>query len=253
MQYISQQNDWLVQPFRQPASVEETDNQLILDNGLIRRTFVTSPNFATVDYTNLITGSSLLRGIKPETVLTMNGHQFEVGGLKGQPDYAYLDLDWIPDLTSDHNAFQFREYRVGEPEIRYPWVRRRSTALSVYPSKGVKLTVVFSSPPSVDSVQICVHYELYQGTPVLSKSITIRNAGQKPIQLDALSCETLAVNEQEKHRLHVESDYAFSEMETTQWEPDADYKTQGDYHYQILLMTSNYPLGPGIHLVSKWR
>ena len=249
MQYTSQQNDWLVQPFCQPASVEETNNQLILDNGLIRRTFVTSPNFATVDYTNLITGSSLLRGIKPETVLTMNGHQFEVGGLKGQPDYAYLDLNWIPDLTSDHNAFQFCEYRVGEPEIRYPWVRRRSTASSVYPPEGVKLTVVFSPPPSVDSVQICVHYELYQGIPVLSKWVTIRNAGQKPIQLDALSCETLAVNEQEKHRLHVESDYAFSGMETTRWGPDADYKTQVDYHYQRpLLMTSSYPLGPGIHL-----
>ena len=47
MQYISQQDDWLVQPFCQPASVEETDDRLILDNGLIRRTFVTSPNFAT--------------------------------------------------------------------------------------------------------------------------------------------------------------------------------------------------------------
>ena len=109
MQYTSQQNDWLVQPFCQPASVEETDNQLILNNGLIQRTFVTSPNFATVAYTNQITDSSLLRGIKPEAMLTINGHQFEVGGLKGQPDYAYLDLDWIADLTSDPNAFQFRE------------------------------------------------------------------------------------------------------------------------------------------------
>ena len=51
MQYTSQQNDWLVQPFCHPASVEERDNQLILDNGLIQRIFVTSPNFATVDYT----------------------------------------------------------------------------------------------------------------------------------------------------------------------------------------------------------
>lgn len=32
MHYTSQQNDWLVQPFRQPASVQETDNQLHLDN-----------------------------------------------------------------------------------------------------------------------------------------------------------------------------------------------------------------------------
>ena len=249
MQHISQHNDWLVQPFHQPASVEERDNRLILSNGLIRRTFVTSPNFATVDYTNQITGSSLLRGIKPEAILTINGDEFEVGGLKGQPDYAYLDSDWIADLTNDENAFQFREYRVGEPEACYPWVKRRSATPSVYPPEGVTLTVVFSPPPSLGSLQVCVHYELYRGIPVLSKWVTVHNESQKQIQLDALSCEILAVNEQEKHLLHVESDYAFSRMETTQWGPDADYLTQVDYRYQMpLLMTSHYPLGPGVLL-----
>ncbi|MYC76925.1 alpha-galactosidase, partial [Candidatus Poribacteria bacterium] len=249
MQHTSQQNDWLVHPFCQPASIEETDNQLILGNGLIRRTFVTSPNFATVGYANQITDSSLLRGIKPEAVLTINGDEYEVGGLKGQPDYAYLDSDWIADLTMDENAFQFRGYQIGEPATPYPWVHRRSTTSSAYPPEGVSLTVEFSPPPSVDSLRVCVHYELYQGIPVLSKWVTIRNESQKPMQLDALSCEILAVNEQEKHRLHVESDYAFSRMETTQWGPDADYLTQVDYHYQMpLLMTSHYPLGPGVLL-----
>ena len=249
MQHTSQQNDWLVHPFPEPASIKEMGNRLILGNGLIRRVFVASPNFATVDYTNQITESSLLRGIKPEAVLTINGHPFEVGGLKGQPDYAYLDSDWISDLTRDPNAFQFCEYSVGEPETPYPWVRRRSTTPSVYPPEGVTLTVEFSPPPSVDSLRICVHYELYRGIPVLSKWVTLRNESQKPMQLDALTCEILAVNEQEKHRLYVESDYAFSGMETTQWGPDADYKTQVDYRYQMpLLMTSRYPLGPGILL-----
>ena len=248
-QYTSQQSDWLVHPFRQSASVEETDNQLILDNGLIRRTFATTPNFATIDYANQITDSSLLRGIKPEAVLTIDGHPFEVGGLKGQPDYAYLDSDWIANMTSAQNAFQFCEYRVGEPETPYPWGHRRSTIPSVYPPEGVTLTVAFSPPPSLDSLRVCVHYELYRGIPVLSKWVTIRNESQKPMQLDALSCEILAVNEQETHRLHVESDYAFSGMETTQWGPDADYLTQVDYHYQMpLLMTSHYPLGPGVLL-----
>ena len=249
MHHISQQNDWLVHPFSQPASVAETGNRLILDNGLIRRTFVTSPNFATIDYTNQITDSSLLRGIKPEALLTINGEEFAVGGLIGQPDYAYLDSDWIADLTSDENAFQFREYRVGEPEAHYPWVRNRPATLSVYPPEGVKLTVVFSSPPSVDALEVRLHYELYRGIPVLSKWVTLHNTGQKPIHIDALSCEILAVNEQEKHRLHVESDYAFSGMETTQWGPDPAYLTQVDYRYQMpLLMTSHYPLGPGVTL-----
>ena len=219
MQYTSQQNDWLVQPFRQPALVEGKDSQLILDNELIRRTFATTPNFATVDYTNQITGNTLLRAIKPEAVLAINGNEYEVGGLQGQPDYAYLDSNWIADLTSDENAFQFREYRVGKPEIRYPWVHRRSTTSSVHPPEGVKLTVVFSPPPSANSLQVCVHYELYQGIPALSKWITIHNESQEPIQLDALNCEILAGNEQEKHRLHIESDYAFSGMETTHWGP----------------------------------
>ena len=78
---------------------------------------------------------------------------------------------------------------------------------------------VLTAPPSLNSVQVYVHYELYRGIPVLSKWVTIHNESQRPIQLDALSCEILAVNEQEKHRLHVESDYAFSGMETTEWGP----------------------------------
>ena len=264
MHYTTQQNDWLVhQPFHQPATVQEVDDQLILSNGLIQRRFVTAPNFATVDYINQITGSSLLRGIKPEAIFTINGQAYEVGGLKGQPDYAYLDEEWIADLTSDENAFQFLKYQVGKPKAPYPWVRRRTetpsmhnligSATTAYPPEGVTLTVVFSPPRlrgtkgGIDSLQVHVHYELYQGIPVLSKWITIRNNGQKLIQLDSLSCEILAVNEQEKHRLHVESDYAFATMETTQWGPDAEYLTQVDYHYQMpLLMTSHYPLGPGV-------
>ena len=250
MQDTSQQNDWLVQPYSQSATVQETDDQLILNNGLIQRRFVTAPNFATVDYTNQRTNTSFLRGIKPEAVLTIDGQEFEVGGLKGQPDYAYLDEEWIADLKNNPNAFQFCGFQIGKPEIPYPWEHRRTTTTpSAYPPEGVTLTVAFSPPLSLDSLQIYVHYELYQGIPVLSKWITIHNDGQKPIQLDALSCEILAVNEQEQHRLHVESDYAFSRMETTQWGPDADYLTQIDYRYQMpLLMTSHYPLGPGVLL-----
>lgn len=245
MQQTPQQNDWLVQPFPQPASVAETDQQLILENGLIRRVFRTAPNFATVEYTNQITGASLLRGIKPEAILTIDGHAFAVGGLNGQPDYAYLDPAWIPDLTRAEDAFRFQEYRIGEPEAPYPWVQRRATAATKYPPEGVRLTAVFT----LNSLEVCVHYEIYQGIPVLSKWVTLHNTAQRPIRLDALSTEILAVNEQERYRLHVESDYAFSGMETTEWGPDPDYKTQVDYHYQMpLLMTSRYPLGPGVSL-----
>ena len=144
MQYTSQQNDWLVQPYSQSATVQETDNQLLLGNGLIQRRFATTPNFATVDYINQITGSNLLRSIKPEAVLTIDGQQFEVGGLKGQLDYAYLDKKWI--LTSDRNAFQFRGYQISKPKAPYPWEHRRTETSPPYPPEGVTLTVTFSPP-----------------------------------------------------------------------------------------------------------
>ena len=249
MSSVSQQSDWLVQPFNQPASIKEDQGRLVLSNGLIARSFVTAPNFATVDYINLVTGSTLLRGIKPEALITIDGQQVEIAGLIGQPDYAYLDLDWLVDLKSNPEAFQFVRYSVSQIEALYPWLAKRYAPPAEYPPKGIRLSVDYVAPSAFGGLEISIHYDLYQGIPVLSKQISINNWSERALCIEGLVCELIAVNEQEKHRLHVESDYAFSQMETTRWIPDEDYKTQIDYHYQMpLLMTSTYPLGPGVTL-----
>ena len=249
MSSVLQQSDWLVQPFNQPASIKEDQGRLVLSNGLIARSFVTAPNFATVDYINLVTGSTLLRGIKPEALITIDGQQVEIAGLIGQPDYAYLDLDWLVDLKSNPEAFQFVRYSVSQIEALYPWLVKRYAPPAEYPPKGVRLSVDYVAPSAFEGLEISIHYDLYQGIPVLSKQISINNWSEHTLFIEGLICELIAVNEQEKHRLHVESDYAFSQMETTRWIPDEDYKTQIDYHYQMpLLMTSTYPLGPGVVL-----
>ena len=249
MSSVLQQSDWLVQPFNQPASIKEDQGRLVLSNGLIARSFVTAPNFATVDYINLVTGSTLLRGIKPEALITIDGQQVEIAGLIGQPDYAYLDLDWLVDLKSNPEAFQFVRYSVSQIEALYPWLAKRYAPPVEYPPKGIRLSVDYVAPSAFEGMEISIHYDLYQGIPVLSKQISINNWSERALFIEGLVCELIAVNEQEKHRLHVESDYAFSQMETTRWIPDEDYKTQIDYHYQMpLLMTSTYPLGPGVVL-----
>ena len=249
MSSVLQQSDWLVQPFNQPASIKEDQGRLVLSNGLIARSFVTAPNFATVDYINLVTGSTLLRGIKPEALITIDGQQVEIAGLIGQPDYAYLDLDWLVDLKSNPEAFQFVRYSVSQIEALYPWLVKRYAPPAEYPPKGIRLSVDYVAPSAFEGMEISIHYDLYQGIPVLSKQISINNWSERALCIEGLVCELIAVNEQEKHRLHVESDYAFSQMETTRWIPDEDYKTQIDYHYQMpLLMTSTYPLGPGVVL-----
>jgi len=247
--------DWLVTSLDNPVQLKQRPekNEIILTNGLISRTFRIQPNFATVDYANLMTSATIIRGIKPEAIIELGGQRFEIGGLKGQPDYAYLDPTWLDQLTSNQEAFQFVSYTTGEPEPRYHWEPKRHSTTASWPPRGLKLTACYEPPDSLkekyDGLTVSIHYEMYEGIPVLAKWITISNETANEVVLDAVESEILAVNEQEKHWLEVFSDYAFHTMNTTDWGPDSEYTTQIDYNYQMpLLLTSKYPLGPGVSL-----
>ena len=43
----------------------------------------------------------MLRGVKPEASLTIDGGDGPVGGLTGQPDYAYLQTAWLDRMKAD--------------------------------------------------------------------------------------------------------------------------------------------------------
>lgn len=252
---FSATGDWLVDSVERPAAIQVSaeKNEIVIGNSLIRRTFRTAPNFATVDLANLMTNASILRGVKPEAVVELDGTRFEVGGLKGQPDYAYLDPKWIPDLTGDPKAFRFTGYEIAHLEARYLWQPKRHAPGAPWPPKGATLAVHFAPGEQISEkykkVSVNIHYELYDNLPVMAKWVTVTNGGMEDIVVTGLEGEILAVTESEKDRLHVESNYVFAGMETTHWGPDAEYVSQVDYNYQSpVLMTSKYPLGPGRRL-----
>jgi len=196
--------------------------------------------------------------VKPEAVLVLDGQRVEVGGLVGQPDYAYLAKTWLEEMTSSPDAFHFVDYSVSKPEAHYEWRPKRHAPETPWPPEGVTLTVRFKAPEKLEAkyggLDVAVHYELYNGLPVMAKWVTVINNGPTEVGIDGLENEILAVNEQEKQRLHVESNYAFNAMATTVWGPDPDYKTQVDYSYQSpVLMTSKYPMGPGVRLKTGER
>ncbi len=249
----SQSTDWLISPLPHSATVTVIGNEISLVNGLIERSFKISPNFATVGITNPLTGASLLRGVKPEAVIRIDGQDYEVGGLKGQPDYGYLDSAWIDSLTANPEAFTFKVYSVGQPEAPFTWTPKRHSPGTPWPPQGVSLHVDFAPPTKLaeqyPGLAVTITYEVYDNLPVIVKWVTVHNDSSKQVAIESLSCEILAVNEYEKPRLHVESNYAFAGMNTTEWGPDKDYLTQVDYERTSpVLMTSRYPLGPGVHL-----
>ncbi|MBI2421973.1 MAG: alpha-galactosidase [Candidatus Hydrogenedentes bacterium] len=266
-----QDSDWLVKPIAREAGAyrNAAGNELILSNGLIRRVFRIVPNAATVAFDNLVTGESLLRGVKPEAEVVIDGAIIPVGGLYGQPNYAFLRPEWIDALTADPESMQFAGFEISAPEGCMSWKTVRHHAPdAVWPPRGIHLRMDYRMPEgaaeSHRAITLSVHYELYSGVPVLSKWIAVQNTGAAAVTLERFASERLAVVEAgddvetstqqaRTPNLHVETDYAFCGMtawntsrHTVRWMPDPQYETQVNYRRQTPCMLEIGPtLGPG--------
>ena len=199
-----------------------------------------------------MTGESILRGIKPEARVTLDGRTWDVGGLAPQPNYAFIAPEWIDKLLPQQGAMQFTGFEIGKPLERMEWARVRHHAPdAVWPPKGVCLRMDYTLPIDGDArsyeVVVSVHYELYDNIPVLSKWVTVKNTSGVSVRLDGFTSEILAVVEdgtaidhvgvgQIPPNLHVETDYAFggsgvrdSSRHSVHWVADPQYETQVNY------------------------
>src|SRR5262249_50259200 len=146
-------------------------------------------------------------------------------------------------LTADPNAFHCTGVTVGKAEPRFAWKQVRYAGNTVWPAPGVRLILHFAPPEGVyPGLTVDVHYEMYDGLPVLAKWFTLHNGTVKHLHLVAFKSEILAVVEAEAYveeptrweypGLHIDSDYAFLGMDpktaskTAFWVPDPQYLTQ---------------------------
>jgi len=264
--------DWLTDRILNKASVStvKDGSQIILNNGLLKRSFRLSPNMACLDFSNLRSGEQLLRAINPEAIVTINGVVYNIGGLYGQKEKAYLKKEWIDGLTSDQKDFKFKSYKVTSiiPYVKWKPSKTRWAACQEQPA-GKMVTFQFESGlPALKGVIIDVHYELYDGIPLLCKWLSVENKSVKPIKLDKVINEVLAVHEEESsvvgpteqmktpHGMYVESNYAFNNAmtarlsdQTTHWKTDSTYTSQVSYTLTTPCLLEVYPpIGPGMTL-----
>ena len=252
------QRDWLVAGVVAHTGVYRGAHpyELEMSNGLIRRVWRLAPNAATVAFDNLMTGETLLRGVKPEASLRLDGRSVAVGGLLGQPDYAYLRREWLDEMTSDESAFRCTGFEIGKTKARFEWKRSRYSAGSPWPPPGASLALRFeSSQPDLKGVEVVVRYEMYDGIPVLAKWLEIHNGMARPLRLDTFTSEILAVVEDPllvdavgpatNSHLQVESDYQFGTVKVAKWVPDDQYTTQVNYLLEApVLLETRPPIGP---------
>ena len=97
-------------------------------------------------------------------------------------------------------------------------------------------------------LEILIHYELYDGIPLICKWITLRNNSRTPVMVDSFTSEILALTEEESAvgdkknwilpNVYVETDYAFGGSMSSEscyeksvwWVPDPEYKTIVNYN-----------------------
>ena len=264
----AQQADWLIKPTAKKAAIFFENKQLTLDNGLVRRVFLLDPNVSCIRYTNLSNGQELLRSIEPEARLVFNGTSYNVGGLSGQKEKAYLRLEVENNLQKKDSDFVFTNYSISDIK---PFIHWKPNTWLTHPNQATGKTVTLefiSNLPALKNILVQVHYELYDGLPLMTKWVSVENKSNNSIKINRVVNEVLGLVEEEsavvgkpeemkkQHGIYFETNYAFNNAmrydisdQTTHWKTDLSYTSQVNYNFETPCLLEIYPeKAPGIAL-----
>ncbi|NQX38276.1 alpha-galactosidase [Pedobacter steynii] len=255
--------DWLIKPIAAKAQVLKSADgkEIVLQNGLLKRVFRISANLACIDYTNLSTGQQLLRSVREEARLVINGKSYNVGGLYGQKEKAYLQPEWVDEFKAGPADFKYVSYEVKPITPRIKWNDSRYWSLRAQPASGK--TVSFLYKPAVaelEGLELTVVYELYDGIPLIVKSLSVVNKGSQSFKIDRVVNEVLGMVEEESSvegsfeimkkpsGIYFETNYAYNNSmnyansdQTTHWKADSTYTSQVHYRHQTPVLLEIYP------------
>ena len=170
--------------------------------------------------------------------------------LIGQEDFIYSTYT-VSDLT--------------------PFINWKCTTWAMNKKQATGKRVIFEyiSPlKSLSGIIVKVMYELYDGIPLIVKSVGVENRSTSTFKLNRVVNEVLGLVEEEsavvgspeemkkQHGIYVETNYAFNNAmrydisdQTTHWKTDSTYTSQVNYNFQTPCLLEVYPeKAPGIDL-----
>ncbi len=252
--------DWLVTPCPDKADIytQPAGNEVILYNGLVKRTFRITPDVACIDYKNMVNGQQLLRAIQPEARINLNGTEYAVGGLYGQQENAYLLQEWVDGLKKGTDGFHYVSCRITDAQPFIQWENKRWASNR---RQATGKTIAFRYQCiSLPDVELEVHYAIYDGIPLICKWLTVRNNSKAPLRINRVVHEILAVVEEQSAvvgtpdkmakpaAIYVETNYAYNNAmrydlsdQTTHWLTDSAYTSQVNYDLNTPCLLEVYP------------
>ena len=236
--------DWLLDGSGYVSTIVKTSDGMgiMMTNGLISREFRVSPGLSTINISNLMTGDSMLRTACSEGTLTIDGKDYPLGGLSGVEERGYMLPEWIDGMRPLENSFRVVDWTVTDLKPRMEWNRKRWALVKEWNPTGKELTITLEGPGDLKGVKVDLHYEIYDGAPIIGKWLIVRNETRRAIMLDKFTLEELAFVEYESDvdhvpassagSIHVESDWAQVSCGTTFWGTDPKYTSQVNYGLQ---------------------
>ena len=256
--------DWLLSPEKSEAGiyVSADGKSIVAANAMVSRTFRIFPNLATTDYVNRMTGESLLRAVSGEGTVCIDGQEYAIGGLNGQPERAYIKEEWLDGLTTVPESFLVEDFEVVPIQEEIKWARRR-WALNKESATGRELVFTLRGGKAMSDVVVKLYFSVYDRIPVIRKRMEVVNRSAFPVNVTSFKLERLAFAEPESPvggnpdkfllpNIHVESDFhaggGFTEKETDvteKWVVDPAYTSQRNYPMKTpCIMEVAPPLGP---------
>lgn len=256
--------DWLLSPGKVSAGIYASADgkSIIVANDMVSRTFRIFPNLATTDFVNRMTGESLLRAVSSEGAVTIDGKEWTIGGLEGQPERAYIRDEWIDSMVTIPQSFIVEDFEISPVKEDIRWARGR-WALNKKAPTGQEITFIMRGDKELSDVRLRLSVAVYDGIPVIRKRFMVDNGNSSDINIDSFKVEFLAMAEPESPgggdprtfllpNIHVESDYAcggsFTEKETDiteEWVTDPRYTSQRNWQLQTPCILKVAPrIGP---------
>jgi hypothetical protein len=249
--------DWLLQKPVEKAKVQRIgNNEIVLSNGLVSRTFYLSANLATTSIKNLVTDEEYLRAVEPEANVMIDSVSYPVGGLTGQVDKGYLLNRWLKNMYPLPNAFVLTSFETTglQPSLASPIKRWKSNTQWLLSGKELVFNYTHQK---LKNVTVSIHYQLFDGLPLMAKWIEITNKGKVKITVNHFESEIISFiepinspvgkDEWIKPNFYLENEYAFdgftyeSSDQSIFWQTDKTYTSQADYSLKTPCVVKSMP------------